>query len=106
MRILPAAALLLALSAPVFADDKPAAKGPTPEMKAEHQQFRKERQEERKAFREDQAEKRKAFREKQAEKRKAHRERMKEMRRRTSEQRQAEKKAGAAPEGAPAPAPK
>lgn len=91
MNIILPAALLLALIAPVRAEDKPAAGGPTPEMQAEHQEFKKEMKEERKAFKE-----------KQHEKRKAHKEKMKAMRRKAKQERK-EAKTEAAPEGAPAP---
>jgi len=91
MKMILSAALLLALIAPVRAEDKPAAGGPTPEMKAEHQEFKKEMKEERKAFKE-----------KQHEKRKAHKEKMKSMRHKAKEERK-EKKTEVAPEAAPAP---
>lgn len=82
--ILPAA-LLLALIVPARAEDKPAAGGGNPEIKAERQEFKKEM----KADRE-------AFKEKQREKRKAHREKMKGMHQKAKQERR-EKKAEAAP---------
>lgn len=91
MKMILSAALLLALIVPVRAEDKPAAGGPTPEMKAEHQEFKKEMKADRQAFKE-----------KQHEKRKAHREKMKGMRHKAKEERK-EKKTEVAPEAAPAP---
>lgn len=93
MKMILSAALLLALLVPVRAEDKPAAGGPTPEMKAEHQEFKKEMKADRQAFKA-----------KQHEKRKAHKEKMKSMRRKAKEERK-EKKAAAATEVAPVPAP-
>jgi hypothetical protein len=93
MKMILSAALLLALIAPVRAEDKPAG-GPNPEMKAEHQEFKKEMKEERQAFKE-----------KQQEKRKAHRDKMKGMRKKAREERK-EKKAEASTETAPVPAAK
>jgi hypothetical protein len=93
MKFILSAALLLALIAPVRAEDKPAAGGGTPELPAERQEFKKEIKAEREAFKE-----------KQQEKRKAHREKVKEIRQKAKQERK-EKKAAAA-EVAPAPAAK
>lgn len=84
MKIMLSAALLLVLFAPVRAEDKPAAGG-NPEIKAEHQAFKKEMKSEREAFKEQ-----------QHEKRKAHREKMKGLRHKARQERK-EKKAEAAP---------
>ncbi|MBI2387066.1 MAG: hypothetical protein HYV14_13830 [Elusimicrobia bacterium] len=91
MRTILSAALLLTLIVPVRAEDKPAAGGPPPEIKAEHQEFKKEMKADRQAFKE-----------KQHEKRRAHKEKMKAMRRKAKEERK-EKKTEAAPDAAPAP---
>ena len=93
MKIMLLAAFLLALVVPVRAEDKPAAGGGNPQIKAEHQEFKKEMKAEREAFKE-----------KQQEKRKAHREKMKGVREKSKQERK-EKKA-AATETAPAPAAK
>lgn len=96
MKIMLSAALLLALIAPVRAEDKPAAApgGGNPEIKAEREEFKKEMKAEREAFKE-----------KQHEKRKAHREKMRGMHQKARQERK-EKKAAAAPEAPPAPAAK
>lgn len=91
MKIMLLAAFLLALIVPVRAEDKRAAGGGNPEIKAERQEFKKEMKAEREAFKE-----------KRHEKRKAHREKVKEMRQKAKHVRK-EKKAVASPAGAPAP---
>ena len=93
MKIMLLAACLLALIAPLRAEDKPAGGGGNSQIKAEHQEFKKEMKAEREAFKE-----------KQQEKRKAHREKMKSMREKSKQERK-EKKAAAA-DAAPAPAAK